>query len=114
MKTKTLTMALTLSLAAGVAYADVPANQVARLGADLTPTGAEKAGSASGVAAWSGRGIDGTSLLSGWDGGALPNPMAGDKPLYTITASNAAQYDSQLTVGQKAMLATYPDRKSVV
>jgi len=108
MKTKTLTMALTLSLAAGVAYADVPANQVARLGADLTPTGAEKAGSASGVAAWSGRGIDGTSLLSGWDGGALPNPMAGDKPLYTITASNAAQYDSQLTVGQKAMLATYP------
>ena len=108
MKTKMLTAALTLSLSAGVAYADVPASQAARLGADLTPTGAEKAGSRSGVAAWSGRGIDGSSLLSGWDGGALPNPMS-DSALYTITASNASQYDSQLTVGQKAMLATYPD-----
>ena len=77
MKTKMLTTALTLSLAAGVAYAEVPANQAARLGADLTPTGAEKAGSKSGVSAWTGRGIDGSSLLSGWDGGALPNPFAG-------------------------------------
>ena len=51
MKTKMLTAALTLSLSAGVAYADVPASQAARLGADLTPTGAEKAGSRSGVAA---------------------------------------------------------------
>ena len=56
MKTKMITTALTLSLAAGVAYADVPASQAARLGADLTPTGAEKAGSRSGVAAWTGRG----------------------------------------------------------
>ena len=109
MKTKMLTTALTLSLAAGVAYAEVPASQTARLGADLTPTGAEKAGSRSGVDAWSGRAIDGSNLLSGWDGGALPNPFAGDKALYTVNASNAAQYDSQLTVGQKAMLATYPD-----
>ena len=45
MKTKMLTSALTLSLAAGVAYAEVQASQTARLGADLTPTGAEKAGS---------------------------------------------------------------------
>ena len=45
MKTKMITTALTLSLTAGVAYADVPASQAARLGADLTPTGAEKAGS---------------------------------------------------------------------
>ena len=104
-----LTTALTLSLAAGVAYAEVPASQTARLGADLTPTGAEKACSRSGVDAWSGRGIDGSGLLSGWDGGALPNPFASDKTLYTVNASNAAQYDSQLTVGQKAMLATYPD-----
>ena len=50
MKTKMITTALTLSLTAGVAYADVPASQAARLGVDLTPTGAEKAGSRSGVA----------------------------------------------------------------
>ncbi|MGC6534222.1 MAG: DUF1329 domain-containing protein, partial [Parvibaculales bacterium] len=109
MKTKMLTTALTLSLAAGVAHAEVPANQSARLGADLTPMGAEKAGSRSGVAAWTGRGIDGASLLNGYDGGALPNPFSGDSPKYTITAGNAGQYDSQLTTGQKAMLATYPD-----
>ena len=42
MKTKLLTTALTLSLAASAAVAEVPANQAARLGADLTPMGAEK------------------------------------------------------------------------
>jgi len=109
MKTKLLTTALTLSLAASAAVAEVPANQAARLGADLTPMGAEKAGSTSGVSSWSGRAINGSALLSGFDGGALPNPFASEKASYTITAGNAAQYDSQLTVGQKAMLATYPD-----
>ena len=109
MKTKLLTTALTLSLAASAAVAEVPANQAARLGADLTPMGAEKAGSTSGVSSWSGRAINGSALLNGFDGGALPNPFASDKASYTITAGNAAQYDSQLTVGQKAMLATYPD-----
>ena len=109
MKTKLLTSALTLSLAASAAMAEVPASQANRLGADLTPMGAEKAGSKSGVAAWSGRAIDGSRLLAGYDGGALPNPFASEKPAYTVTAANASQYDSQLTVGQKAMLATYPD-----
>jgi hypothetical protein len=109
MKTKLLTTALTLSLAASAAVAEVPANQAARLGADLTPMGAEKAGSTSGVSSWSGRAINGSALLNGFDGGALPNPFASEKASYTITAGNAAQYDSQLTVGQKAMLATYPD-----
>ena len=52
MKTKMITTALTLSLTAGVAYADVPASQAARLG-DLTPT--ESKAVRSGVAAWTGR-----------------------------------------------------------
>ena len=108
MKTKMITTALTLSVTAGVAYADVPASQAARLGADLTPTGAEKAGSRSGVGAWSGRGLTGQAFCQVGTAIALPNPMS-DRALYTVTASNAAQYDSQLTVGQKAMLATYPD-----
>ena len=109
MKTKLLTTALTLSLAASAAVAEVPASQAARLGADLTPMGAEKAGSESGVSSWSGRAINGSALLNGYDGGALPNPFASEKPRYTVTAANAVQYDAQLTVGQKAMLATYPD-----
>tara|TARA_B110000971_G_scaffold124791_1_gene127747 strand:+ start:9876 stop:11243 length:1368 start_codon:yes stop_codon:yes gene_type:complete len=109
MKTKLLTTALTLSLVASAAVAEVPANQAARLGADLTPMGAEKAGSKSGVGSWSGKGINSSALLNGYDGGALPNPFASEKASYTITAANAAQYDKQLTVGQKAMLATYSD-----
>ena len=109
MKIQILTTALTLSLTAGAALAEVPGSVAGRLGQDLTPMGAEKAGSSSGVSAWTGRGIDGSSLLNGYGGEALPNPFASDKPLYTITAGNAGQYDSQLTTGQKAMLATYPD-----
>jgi len=109
MKTQLLTTALTLSLVASAAMADVPANVANRLGQDLTPMGAEKAGSSAGVGSWSGQRIDGSALLEGYDGGALPNPYASDKPLYTITAANAGDYDAQLTTGQKAMLATYPD-----
>ena len=109
MKTQLLTTALTLSLVASAAMADVPANVANRLGQDLTPMGAEKAGSDSGVGSWSGASIDGSALLQGYDGGALPNPYASDKSLYTITAANAGDYDAQLTTGQKALLATYPD-----
>ena len=109
MKTQLLTTALTLSLVASAAMADVPANVANRLGQDLTPMGAEKAGSDSGVGSWSGASIDGSALLQGYDGGALPDPYASDKPLYTITAANAGDYDAQLTTGQKALLATYPD-----
>ena len=109
MKTQLLTTALTLSLVASAAMADVPANVANRLGQDLTPMGAEKAGSSAGVGSWSGQRIDGSALPQGYDGGALPNPYASDKPLYTITAANAGDYDAQLTTGQKAMLATYPD-----
>ncbi|MDB2668531.1 DUF1329 domain-containing protein [Alphaproteobacteria bacterium] len=109
MKTQLLTTALTLSLVASAAMADVPANVANRLGQDLTPMGAEKAGTESGVAAWSGQVIDGSALLQGYDGGALPNPYTSDKVLYTVTAANAGEYDSVLSVGQKALLATYPD-----
>ena len=42
MKTKLLTTALTLSVAASAAMAEVPASQAAHLGADLTPMGQKK------------------------------------------------------------------------
>ena len=109
MKTRILTTALTLSLAAGAAWAEVPQNVADRLGKDLTPMGAEKAGSKSGVSEWTGKAIDGSSLLAGYDGGSLPNPYASDKPSYTVTSSNAGEYDAILTDGQKALFATYPD-----
>ena len=109
MKTQTLTIAaLTLSLTAGVAMAEVPSSVAKRLGKDLTPMGSERAGSKSGVAKWSGKRISSKSLLRGYKGGALPNPYARDRKKYTITAANASRYGRQLTTGHKAMLATYP------
>ena len=106
---KTATALLLGSALIAPVLAEVPSSVANRLGRDLTPTGAEKAGSSGGVSAWTGRGINGARLLSGYDGGALPNPFAGDRKLYTVTADNANRYDRLLSDGQKAMLANYPD-----
>ncbi len=109
MKHQLLTTALTLSLMASGAMAVVPAKVADRLGKDLTPMGAEKAGTRAGVDKWSGQRVNGSKLLNNYEGGALPNPFSADKPIYTVTATNADKYAKVLTVGQKAMLATYPD-----
>ena len=68
----------------GPAQAELTADEVARLGADLTPVGAEKAGNADGtIPAWEG-GI--TKPPAGYKpGDHHPDPYAGDKVLFTIT-----------------------------
>lgn len=76
-------------------------------GPKLSCTGAERAGSKTGVAAYTGKWLD------SWPGmknakGYEPGPYAGEKPLFTITAENAGQYAQQLSDGQKAMLKQYP------
>ncbi len=95
---------------AGIAAAGVTAQQVARLGADLTPMGAEKAGNAAGtIPAWTGgikspadAGVPGFK-----SGGHHPDPYANDKPLYRIDASNMGKYADNLTAGNKALLTAY-------
>ena len=96
--------------AAGIAAAGVTAEQAARLGADLTPMGAEKGGNAAGtIPAWNG------GIKSGADAGAPgfkpgghhPDPYANDKPLYKIDASNMSKYAANLTAGHKALLSAY-------
>jgi hypothetical protein len=106
---KTATALLLGGAVLAPALAEVPNSVANRLGRDLTPIGAEKAGSNSGVSAWSGRKMNAAPLLGGFQGGALPDPYASDRALYTVTADNAARYERRLTTGQKAMLATYPD-----
>lgn len=112
MKTQALTAfavaILGVAFAATQVAAKVPASQAARLGKDLTFIGAEKAGSKSGIPAWTGRKIDGSKMLVNYDGGPLPDLYPSDKPLYTITPSNMGKYGKQLTPGHKAMLETYP------
>ena len=88
--------------------AQVDSEQAARLGNDLTPLGAERAGNADGtIPAWNG-GI--TQPPSGYhDGGYYVDPYANDSVLFTITGANMQQYADKLTEGHKALLKAYPD-----
>ena len=74
----------------------------------LTPIGAEQAGNAAGtIPAWNG-GLT-TPPASYVAGQHETNPFPDDKPLFQITAANAAQYAENLSPGQKALLQRYPD-----
>ncbi|MCX6955445.1 MAG: DUF1329 domain-containing protein [Verrucomicrobia bacterium] len=93
--------------------AAVPESAAARLGKDLTPLGAEAAANADkSIPAWNG-GI--LTPPAGYKvGDHHPDPFASDQPLYTVTAANAAQYESKLTPGTLALLKAYPTYKLVV
>jgi hypothetical protein len=94
----------------GVAVAALTAQEAARLGADLTPLGAEKAGNAAGtIPAWEG-GITSPAKAGFPDfkpGGHHPDPYAGDKAQFRIDASNLAQYNDKLMEGTKALMRQY-------
>jgi len=95
--------AASLNLAAAVSETDA-----ARLGADLTPVGAERGPSADGVIpAWDG-GL--TAPPAGYTVGMHhPDPFPGDQPLFVITAANMDEHADYLTDGHKAMLKAYSD-----
>ena len=106
-------VALFSLLAAGPASAKVSAQEAARLGKDLTPNGAERAGNKDGtIPAWSG-GLT-TAPPCFKPGGRYCDPFSSDQPLYTITAANAAQYEAKLSPGQRAMFQKYPNYKMLV
>ena len=102
--------ALAALITAGSLLAAVSADQAERLGQDLTPLGAERAGNAAGtIPAWTG-GI--TQPPAGYTPGMHhPDPFAGDQPLHVVTAGNADQYKDRLTAGHLAMFQTYADYK---
>jgi hypothetical protein len=98
------------ALSGGAAFAKVDEQQAARLGAELTPTGAERAGNADGsIPEWSGRVV---GLPSGveWKGPEqpYPDPFGGEKPLFSIGAVDVERYAARLSEGQKALFRTYP------
>ncbi|EIT69853.1 DUF1329 domain-containing protein [Hydrocarboniphaga effusa] len=106
LRTTALSCAL---LMPGMAEAKVSPEEARRLGTDLTPLGGEKKGNADGS-------------IPAWDGGySMPQPAAGkerdpasykllsdDKPLYTISSANLAQYKGKLTAGAQALFARFP------
>jgi hypothetical protein len=89
-------------------WAKVPAEEAERLGKDLTPMGAEKAGNSDGtIPSWEG-GL--TKAPEGYKGPGTwrVNPFADEKPLFSITAKDMEKYADRLTEGQKAMFKKYP------
>lgn len=100
--------ALALSLSAASVNAKVSEAEAAKLGNELTPLGALKAGNADGsIPEWTG-GI--TEAPAGYKVGDFhPDPFAGDEVLFTITAQNYKEYADFLTDGQKALFEAYPE-----
>jgi hypothetical protein len=83
-------------------------SSAAGLAPGLTPVGAEQAGNQAGtIPPWNG-GI--TSVPDNYQKGRHEtNPFSDDEPLFRIDSGNAAQYKEQLSAGQLALLAQYPD-----
>ena len=108
-----LTLLAAMTAACGSAFAALSAQEVERLGKDLTPMGAEKAANKdSSIPAWTGglaarpAGIDAQAVYA--------DPFASEKPLYTITAANVQQYQDKLAPGQIELLKRMPTYKIVV
>ncbi len=109
MNIKVITLLASIIITTAVAtpgWAQLSQEEIARLGSDLTPIGAEKAGNSDGtIPAWSG-GI--TNPPAAYKPGMHhPDPYADDKILLTITGANASEYDTKLTAGHKALLKAY-------
>lgn len=102
-----LLCAVSFSLWGLSANAAVSNEEVLRLGKDLTPTGAERAGNSAGtIPQWTG-GLPKDVGQENKDG-FLDDPFASEKPLFTITAENVEQYKANLSEGQLAMFKRYP------
>ncbi|SCK14884.1 Protein of unknown function [Variovorax sp. HW608] len=98
-------IAALVGLAALSAQAGVSAEEAAKLKSELTPFGAERAGNKDdSIPAWTG-GVAKPGELTG----RRPDPFAGEKPLFSITAKNAAQYADKLNEGNQALFKKYPD-----
>jgi len=104
----TLSACVGLALGMGQAAAGAKPDEIGRLTTDLTPMGSERAGNAAGtIPEWTG-GIT-TPPPEYKPGDHHQNPWPDDKPLFRIDGSNYMQYADQLSVGQKATFAKYPD-----
>lgn len=96
-------------LGTGAAFAKASPEKIAELDTPKTTCmGAERAGSPSGVAEYTGK------YFGTWPGqtkpfGYEPGPYKDEKPLFTITAQNMDKYADKLNDGQKALLKKYPN-----
>ena len=104
----TLSACIGIAIGVGQAWAGAKPDEINRLNEDLTPMGSERAGNAAGtIPEWTG-GIT-TPPPEYKPGDHHQNPWPEDKPLFRIDGSNYQQYAGQLSVGQQATFAKYPD-----
>ncbi|MDY0046134.1 MAG: DUF1329 domain-containing protein [Thauera propionica] len=98
---------------APAAQAEMTPDEIARLGKDLTPNGAEMAGNADGtIPAWTG-GL--TKPPAGWDPKmGYVDPFKDEKPLFVINGANVDQYKDKVTPGMAAFLKKYPNQRMPV
>ncbi len=97
-----------LALVAAPAPAKVTPEEAAKLGTELTPVGAEKGANADGsIPAWAP--VAQSGKLAGEY--TVDAKMDAEKPIFTITKANMAQYDKFLTEGHKKLLTTYESYK---
>jgi hypothetical protein len=111
MKTRILFAGALIALAAQATLAAVSADEAKKLGTTLTPTGAERAGSADkSIPEYTG-GL--TTPPAGYQKGSgiRPDPYEAEKPLFSITAQNMGQYEAKLTAGTKELLKKYPSMR---
>ncbi|MBI3171748.1 MAG: DUF1329 domain-containing protein, partial [Hydrocarboniphaga effusa] len=93
----------------GAALAKVDAAVAEKLRKELTPMGAERGANKDGsIPAWDG-GLTKPPANWGGPGKFYVDPTPGDKPVFTISAANLAQYKDKLTAGQQALFAKYGD-----
>jgi hypothetical protein len=96
------------ALLSGSVAAAVTAQEAEALGTTLTEFGAEKGANADGsIPAYTG----GLKSVSGYTAGAdrYIDPFKDEKPLFSVDASNAAQYDAMLTESTRALIKKFPD-----
>ena len=91
----------------GQAQAKVDATQADRLGRDLTPLGAERAGNAEGtIPAWTG----GVAAPESYQVGMHhPDPYSADTVLYRIDSTNLSEHTQRLPAGLADLVQRYPD-----
>jgi len=111
-QSNTLALLAIAALSAGSAAAAPSAAEIARLGKDLTPVGAEKAGNKEGtIPAWTG-GLctppPGYKPANGKSGFPYVDPFVNEKPIASITAANLDKFADKLDPGAVELLKRFP------
>jgi hypothetical protein len=110
MKSYILAFTAAVALAAGLtSQGAVSPEEAAHLGKDLTPIGAEKAGNKDGTISEYTGGLTTPPPDFKPGSGLYPDPFKDEKPLFSITGANMAQYADKLSEGQKELLKRRAD-----